>query len=151
MRPCLIETYPDARLISRPGNEERTDAARALLLQQDGRLGDAVQTADARADQNAGALLLVRRIGLPAGVLQSLIGGRHREDDEVIDLALLLRLHPIVGIELAFGQGAARNEATDLAGKIAYIELLDAPGAAFALQQPRPTGFHAAPQGRYEA
>ena len=84
-------------------NEERADAARALLLQQERRLGDAVEAADARADEHSRALLLLGRIGLPAGIFQRLLRGRHREDDEVVDLALLLRLHPIVRIELAVG------------------------------------------------
>ena len=61
-----------------------------------------------------------------------LLGGRHGVDDEVVDLALLLRLHPLVGIELAVGRRAARNEAGDLAGDIGYLELLDPARAALA-------------------
>ena len=99
------------------------DAARALLLQQERRVGDAGQAADAGADQNAGALLLLGRVGLEAGIGDRLIGRRHGVDDEVVDLALLLRLHPIVGIELAVGRGAARNEAGDLAGEVGSLEL----------------------------
>ena len=35
-------------------------------------LGDAAQAADAGADQHAGALLLLLRVGLPAGVVDGL-------------------------------------------------------------------------------
>ena len=40
---------------------------------------------------------------MPAGIVQSLVGGGNGVDDEIIDLALLLRLHPIIGIECAAG------------------------------------------------
>ncbi len=132
------------------GNKKRTDASRPFFLQQDGRLGYAVQPADPRADQDARALLLVLRVGLPAGILQGLIGCPHRENDEVIDLALLFGLHPIAGIEFAFAQGAPRDEATDLARKIAHFELFDPPCAAMALKEPRPAGLHAAAQRCHE-
>ena len=35
--------------------------------------------------------------------VERLRGRRHAVDDEVVDLALLLGLHPVVGIELALG------------------------------------------------
>ena len=44
-----------------------------------------------------------------------LIGRRNGIDDEVIDLALLFRLHPIVRIEFAVAR-SARHEVRDLAG-----------------------------------
>ena len=34
---------------------------------------------------------------MPVGVVERLCRGAHRVDDEVVDLALFLRLHPIVG------------------------------------------------------
>ena len=77
------------------GNEERADAARAALLQDQRIFGDAVDAADARADHDAGRALLVRRLGLPAGILQRLVGGRHPVEDEVVDLAQFLRLQPL--------------------------------------------------------
>ena len=79
------------------GNEERADPARAAVAQRDRRLVDALQAADARADQNAGGDLVVVGFGMPAGVVEGLVGGRHRVDDERIDLADFLRLHPLFG------------------------------------------------------
>ena len=38
------------------------------------------------------------RLGLPAGIVERLRRRAHRIDDEVVDLALLLRLHPLIGI-----------------------------------------------------
>ena len=95
---------------------------------------DALKAADAGADQNAGARALVLGFGFPARIGDRLIGGRHRINDEIVDLALLLWLHPIVGIELA-RRRASRNEAADLAGDIGYVELGDPPGAVLARKQ----------------
>ena len=78
-----------------PGNEERAHPARALLGEEQRGLLDALQAADAGADQHAGADLILIGGRLPARVVQRLRGGAHRVDDEVVDLALLLRLHPI--------------------------------------------------------
>ena len=151
-----LQAVPDGDIAGRQidqasRDEERADAARPLLLEQDGGVGDAGQAADAGADQDAGALLLLLRVGLPAGVLERLRGRRHAVDDEVVDLALLLGLHPVVGIEVALGLGAARNEAGDLAGEVGDLELLDAAGAAVASDQPRPARIDAASERRHEA
>ena len=54
---------------------------------------------------------------LPAGIVERLARGAHGEDDEIVDLALLLRLHPLIGIEGAVRAVAARHLAGDLAGK----------------------------------
>ncbi len=78
-----------------------------------------------------------------AGIRDRLIGSRHRVDDEVVDLALLFLLHPVVGIELSLGRGAARYEIRDLAGEVGSVEFFDAPCAAFAGQQIAPGRFHA--------
>ncbi len=121
--------------MSRPGMKNGTDAARPLLLEQDRRVGDAGEAADAGADQDARALLLFLRVGGPACILEGLVGRGHRVDDEVVDLALLLGLHPIVGIELALGCRAARNEAGDLTREIGDVEFLDAARAALAGEQ----------------
>ena len=126
------------------GNEERRDAPRALLLQEDRGVGDAREAADARADQDAGRLLLLGRIGLPARVGHGLVGGGHGVDDEVVDLALLLGLHPVVGIELAVDGGASRDEAGDLAGEIGDVELLDAARTALAGKEIAPRRLDAA-------
>ena len=74
---------------------------------------------------------------LPAGIVERLRGRAHREDDEVVDLALLLRLHPLVGIEGAVGAVAARDLAGDLGRQIGDVEGVDPPRAALALDQPR--------------
>ena len=145
-----METYPDARLIKRPGMKNGLTRRGPFSFSRMDGLGDAVQPADPGADQDARALLLVLRVGLPAGILEGLIGCPHRENDEVIDLALLFGLHPIAGIEFAFAQGAPRDEATDLARKIADFELFDPPCAAMALKEPRPAGLHAAAQRCHE-
>ncbi len=134
-----------------PRNKEWADATRAFFLQQDRRFGDAGQATDARADEYAGPLLLIGRVGDVAGIGDRLLGRRHRVDDEVVDLALLLRLHPIVGIELAVLLGAARNEAGHLTGQIADLELLDAARAVGAGKQRLPRRLDAAADGRDDA
>ena len=93
------------------------------------------EPADAGADEHAGALLLLAGRRLVAGVGERLVGGGHRVDDEVVDLALLLRLHPVVGVELAVAGGAARDEAGDLAGDVGDVELLDPARAALGGEQ----------------
>ena len=132
------------------GNEERADAARALLVQHDRGLVDAAEPADARADQDAGALLLFLGLGLDAGVVDGLLGRRHGVDDERIDLALILDVHPLVGIELAVGVVAERDAVGDLAGDVVDLEIVDALGAALAGEDVGPGGFDAAAEGRDE-
>ena len=60
-------------------------------------------------DHHAGAGLVLVAFRLPAGIVNRLRRRAHRIDDEVIDLALLLRLHPVVGIVVAVGQFGARH------------------------------------------
>ena len=87
-------------------------------------LVDAADAADAGADQHAGGALVL--VGLRASSRQSsqrLRGGRHGIDDEGIDLALLLGLHPLVGVEGAVGAVAARDLAGDLAGEVVDLEI----------------------------
>src|SRR5689334_25442902 len=69
-------------------DEERRHLARAALLQQDRGVGDAGKAADAGADQRAGGAALFLGGGMPVGVVERLLGGTHRKDDEVVDLAL---------------------------------------------------------------
>ncbi len=119
-------------------NEERRDAARALVAEDEGGFSDAVDSADAGADEDPRGVLLVRGLWMPAGIVEGLLGGAHGEDDELVDLALLLRLHPVIGIE---GAGALpRDLAGDLGGDVGHVEALDLGGPALALDQPRP-GF----------
>ena len=97
--------------------------ARPFFLQHQRRLGNALDAADAGADHDAGSALVFVRCGAPAGILYRLLGRGHRIDDEVIDLALFLRLHPLVWIVGAVGAVAARDDAGDLAWKIRYLEV----------------------------
>ena len=82
-------------------NEERAHPPRALLGEEQRSLLDALQAADARADQDAGADLIFIGGRLPAGIGQGLRRRGHRIDNKVVDLPLLFRLHPIVRIVAA--------------------------------------------------
>ena len=132
------------------GDEERRNAPRPLLVQRHRRLVDAAETADAGADQHAGVDLILVGLGRPVGVPERLAGGGERKDDEVVDLALLLRLHPLVGIERV-GRGAARHLRGDLAGDVGNVEALDPRRAGFARQQPAPGGLNPGGQRRDHA
>src|SRR6185437_2514692 len=72
-----------------------------------------------------------------------------REDDEVVDLALVLWLHPLVGIEAGVGTVAARHHAGDLARQIGDVEGLDLPRAARAAQDSLPGRLDAASERRH--
>src|SRR5262249_19245729 len=121
------------------------------FLQQYRGVGDAGETADARADQRAGRTALFFTRGVPVGVVERLPRCRHRENDEIVDLALVLGLHPLVGIEGAVGAIAARNEASDLARQIGDVKRVDLPRAACSTQDPRPGGFDATAEWRHHA
>src|SRR5262249_56405819 len=75
----------------------------------------------------------------------------HGKDDEVVDLALLLRLHPLVGIEAAVGAVAARDLTGDFGRQIGDVEALDPACAAFALEQALPARLDAAGERRHHA
>ncbi len=132
-------------------DEEWRHAARTALLEHDRSFGDARQSADARSDHHTGGDLVVVRDGLPACVIERLLRGAHGEDDEIVDLALLFRLHPLVGIEAVVRAVAARHLAGDLAGQIGHVEGLDSPRAALAGDQPLPRRLYAASQRRHHA
>src|SRR5437660_5377912 len=103
-------------------DEERRDAARALLLQGDRGIGNPLDAADAGSDHHAGGDLVFIARRLPAGMFDRLARRAHRVDDEVIDPALLLRLHPLIGIVGAVRAIAARNRACDFPRKILSVE-----------------------------
>ena len=86
--------------VDQAAGDEEQETARPFSFSGERGLGDAQQPADAGADEHAGALLLLAGRRLVAGVGERLVGGGHRVDDEVVDLALLLRLHPVVGVDL---------------------------------------------------
>ena len=104
-----------------PGNEERRNAARALFVERDRGVVNAAEAADARADQDAGFdfFLIGRR--RPFGVAQRLRRRAHRIDDEIVDPALFLGVHPFVGTERVFGV-AARHLGGDAAGNVGNVE-----------------------------
>src|ERR1700690_619163 len=130
------------------GNEERRNPARTLLVQNNGVGGDALDTADAGADQHPGRALVLVALRPPAGVVERLARRAHAENDEIVDLALLLRLHPLIGIVGAVGAVAARHHAGDLAGYVGDVEAFDLFHAALALEQALPCRFHAASERR---
>ena len=111
--------------------KERTYAARPLLRHEQRGLLDALKAADPRTDEHARAGLIFILLRMPVGVIQRLIGRGHRKDDEIVDLAPLLRLHPVVRIICAIRTIAARYFARDLTGKIGNVEGLDALGRVF--------------------
>ena len=75
---------------------------------------------------------------MPVSVVKRLRRCAHGKNDEIVDLALLFRLHPFVGVEGTLRAVAAWNLAGNLAGNVGYIEILDVPDAALAGQQPLP-------------
>lgn len=129
------------------GNEEGRDTARALVAQGVTRLDNAFDTTDARADQHAGGDLVLIGFRMPAYIGKRHIGGGHAVDDEGVDLALLLRLHPLVDIEGAVGAVTDRNTAGDLGGKVIDLEFGDEAGAVLTGKQPRPRHLGSASQG----
>src|SRR5205823_198358 len=95
--------------------------------------------------------LVVVRFRMPAGIVESLVGGGNRVDDEWIDLAALFGLHPVVRLEPALLRRPARNQARDLAGEIVHLEIGHASDAALAGDDARPGGLSAAAERRHHA
>jgi hypothetical protein len=138
LQPVLDRDIAGGEIAEAPRDKERGKPPRTALLQQQRGLIDAAQPADAGADGDAGRDLVLVALGLPAGIPQRLRRRGHGEDNEIVDLALLLRLHPIIGIESAVRAVAARNAAGDLRRKVGYVEGGDRAGAAFTSQNARP-------------
>src|SRR5262249_27847803 len=107
--------------------------------------------ADAGAHQHAGDDLVVVALRLPAGVVQRLLGGAHGIDDELVDLALLLRLHPLVGIVGAARAVAARNLAGNAPRQVGHVEALDARPAALPGDESLPAVIDAAAERCHHA
>src|SRR6185437_13851662 len=95
--------------------------------------------------------LIVIRARMPTGIIERELGCAHRVEDEIVDLALLFRLHPLVGIEGAVGAVAARNLAGDLARDVGDLESVDGLDAAFGREQPPPRRLDAATERRHHA
>ena len=131
-----------------PRDKERADPARTLFVQRDGGLVDAADPPDPRADQNAGALLFFGGLGFNPGIVNGLLGSGHGINDEGIDLALFLGVHPLIGIVLAVGGVAERQAMSDLAGNVTDVEFVDAFRATLAGQYIGPSGFNSAAERR---
>src|SRR5690606_29859046 len=97
-----------------------------------------------------GALVLIAR-RVPVRVVERLVGSRHGEDDEIVDLALLLGLHPLVGIEQPFGLRTARDAACDLAGEIVDRKIDDPHTPALLGEEMLPADLDAAAKRRHHA
>src|SRR5690554_222838 len=132
------------------GDEEGADATRPLFMQNDRGVVNAADATNARADQDACAFLIFLGPGLNAGILNSLGCRRHRIDDEWVNLALFLDVHPLIWIVLAIGVVAEGQAMSDLTGDIVHLELVNAPGTTFAGQNIGPSGFNSATEGRYK-
>jgi hypothetical protein len=133
------------------GNEEGRDAARTLVAQRIAGLDDAFEAADAGADEHAGRDLVLVGLRMPAGVGKRHVGRRHRIDDERVDLALFLGLHPLVGIIGAAGAVAERNGTGNLCGEVLDLEGGHPGGAATAFEKPGPGDFGATAKRGYHA
>src|SRR5512135_2422852 len=88
---------------------------------------------------------------MPAGIVEGLRRRSHGKDDEIVDLALLLRLHPVVRIEASICAVAARHLAGNLASNIGNFEFFDALDAALAREQPLPSLFSPAGERRHQS
>src|SRR4051794_29358795 len=88
---------------------------------------------------------------MPAGIIERLLRCAHRKEDEIVDLALVLGLHPAVGIEAAVAAVAARHHAGDAAGQVRHFEGIDFFRAAFALEDAFPGRLDATAKGRHHA
>ena len=86
---------------------------------------------------------------MPASVVERLFGRTHGKEDEVVNLALLLRLHPLIGIEGAVRTVPAANLPCDFAGKIGDIEFLDSLNSALPREQALPRRLDPASERRH--
>src|SRR3569833_3454523 len=88
---------------------------------------------------------------MPICIVERLSRGSHCVDDEIIDLALDLRLHPLVWIEGTLAAVAARHNAGDLARQIGDVEAVDHASTAPALEDAPPRRFDTAAERRHHA
>ena len=133
------------------GDEERRHSARAAVAQNQRGFRDAFDSADAGADQDTARDLLLVLVRMPVGIVERLLRRAHGIKDEVVDLALLLRLHPMIGIEGAASAVTAGNLAADLAGNVGDIEFFDASDPALRGEQALPRRLDTAGERRHHA
>src|SRR5437660_10142362 len=84
-------------------------------------------------------------------ITESLLRRTHGKDDEIIDLALFFRLHPLVGIECGVGAIPTRHLTGNFRRQIRDIELFDTACAAFTIEEPPPTRLDSASERRHHA
>jgi hypothetical protein len=87
---------------------------------------------------------------MPAGILDRHVGGGHGIDDELVHAPLVLRRHPVVGVEQPGFAVAARDLRRHPRRQVGDIERLDRADARFAGQQPPPYLFEADAERRHE-
>src|ERR1700694_2831591 len=90
---------PRSEIDQPPGNEEWRYLARSALFQKQRRIGNARKASDPGADHRPGGATILFGGRMPIGVVERLARRAHCKNDEIIDFALVLRLHPLVGIE----------------------------------------------------
>src|SRR5215470_19942639 len=147
----MRDRYITGGEINQPARyEERRHAPRSAVAQQQRGFRDSFHATDPRADQNTARDLVLIFARMPAGVVEGLRCRSHGQDDEIVDFALLLRLHPVVRIEASVCAVATRHLAGNLAGNIGNVELLDAFDAALAGSQPPPCLFNPASERRHQ-
>ena len=133
------------------GDEERRYFAWSTFLEKHRGVGNAGEAADAGADHRSGGAAVLLACGMPVGVVERLACRAHGEDDEVVDLALVLWLHPLVRIECPAAPVTARHLTGDLAGQVGDIEGFDLSGAALATQDALPGRLNSAGEWRHHA
>src|SRR5262249_56545454 len=114
LEPMRERYIPGGEFNRAAGNKDGRDGARPFFFKHDRRCGDAREPADARTDHYSRSDLIVIAGWLPSRIIQRLACGAHCEDDEVVDFALLFRLHPLIRIEASVRAVTARNLASDL-------------------------------------
>ena len=125
LSPCRIETWPDDQIDQPAGNEEGRDAARALSLQDDRGFVDAARgrrcrSRSARRWRSAPRAVLGSQPASSSASSAAAIA----VDDEVIDLALFLRLHPVRRrLKVPSAAVAARDLAGDLGRQVVDLEV----------------------------
>src|SRR5215472_4952124 len=133
------------------GNKKGRNPPRPTFFQDNRRLGDAFDAADAGADHDPGHDLILIACRPPAGIVQRLTGRTQGEGDKFVDLSLLLGFHPLVGVIRAVGAVTARDAAANLGRQVRNVERLDLAGAALTLKEPTPRGFDATTERRDHA
>ena len=112
-------------------NEEWRDPPRPSLVHQLVCLNDGFETADARSDHHAGAVLRFTVFRLPAAVLDSKLRGNNAELDETVLLALFARLDEGIHIEAARLVGT-RHLPGNLACEVIDLKACDSPDTGLA-------------------